>query len=1121
MDKMKYLSTLLILMINFLLIYGVEGASPVVFKLSPSQSVEQIRDEIRVWRKADPARKEVPVEVHIPEGTWFFEKTVDLDPQDSNVSWIADGKAVFTRGKKIEGWKINHRGWFEVDLPEVAQGKWWFEQLYVNGNRAVCATSPNEFYHYILDSVDCLNDPATGKRIDTSRRAFVPRKSEEKLFETIAQKYSLNDVQIKFYHSWATSLHRIEHYDPENIRVLLTGDCRWNLTYWGAGKLRYQIIGIKEALDQPGEFFLDRKGTLTYIPKEGETPDNTTIIVPTGPCSFEDSGFFRIRGNMDAILERDKDPADSLYVSGIRMSGITFTVDPFHLPKEGLSTGQAAVNTPVSILIEGARNIEIQDCTFTHLGGYAIWFHRACSDSKVERSFMEDLGAGGIRIGTYLRDISIQKDHLITRRILAQNNLIRGYGQIEGSAIGIWIGSAADNRILHNEIANGFYTAISVGWVWGYAPSRATGNKINFNYLHHIGKGVLSDLGAVYTLGISPGTTVNNRIHDIYCFGRYGDGAAGLYTDEGSSDILFANNLVYKVHKGAIHQHYGKNNIFRNNIFAYSDFGMVSRSRDEDHLSFTLENNIFIWDQSPLFHRSWNRPNAYILKNNLYWFDGEKITEEEKNQKFFVGKTLADWQKGGADQGSLFANPGFVDSKKYDFHFKGGSPNEAVRAIGFQPFDFDLSGIEKNVREGWGKRYSHYHYPDLVVAPDPPLPPPFAIHENFESPRFIPVPKAVVSGKPIKQTAGITITAIQPDGSRGKVILSDDHVPMGNSSWNRLDWFGFCALGTTNATIDLDNIKIEGTQKDRTPYFINEDFGKIHSFPLPNTTMSFVKDEKAWSVLSDQGNKYLRINDSQRFKASFDPHFYYRLKDLIGKVRISFDVRLSENAVFYSEGREYIAGGRYLSGPTLQFKEGNILLPFKDPVPYTNHRWYRIEWNFEQDQKVLPPYEIKEEKGNHFVRMNDDPRFKPTFLPFFFYKPNYLEGKVFVSFKLRLSKDANLIVEGRNSDNPYKIGPRMFCQNGKLKIGQETVCDLSEDRWIQLSLSWNTGPNVSKEWDLAVSSCNSDGSIGEKIVKDRKYPFTSKDIVSFNEFYFIGAGTKQATIDLDDIHIHQ
>ena len=36
-------------------------------------------------------------------------------------------------------------------IPEVAAGQWYFEQLFVNGRRAVRARTPNKFYYYMLD----------------------------------------------------------------------------------------------------------------------------------------------------------------------------------------------------------------------------------------------------------------------------------------------------------------------------------------------------------------------------------------------------------------------------------------------------------------------------------------------------------------------------------------------------------------------------------------------------------------------------------------------------------------------------------------------------------------------------------------------------------------------------------------------------------------------------------------------------------------------------------------------------------------------------------------------------------------------------------------------------------
>jgi len=89
-------------------------------------------------------------------------------------------------------------------------------------------------------------------------------------------------------------------------------------------------------------------------------------------------------------------------------------------------------------------------------------------------------------------------------------------------------------------------------------------DQTSFNHIHHIGEGYLSDMGCVYTLGHQPGSVVkNNFCTDVQSF-NYGGWA--YYTDEGSRDELFENNIGARTKCAGHHQHYGTDNTLRNNV---------------------------------------------------------------------------------------------------------------------------------------------------------------------------------------------------------------------------------------------------------------------------------------------------------------------------------------------------------------------------------------------------------------------------------------------------------------------------------------------------------------------------------------------------------------------------
>lgn len=630
----------------------------------PFATLERAREAVRALK--DTLTNPREIRVLLRGGVYRLTRPIIFRPEDSGSEKIPIVYAAYPGEKPILSGAIVIRGWQPIEgtplwrapLPELPEGVAEFRQLFVDGRRATVARMPNEGETYrtagpgkpFKDRSEAIKDPETRLSIFFNEGDIKNWPDRDR-------------AVVVVYHSWTTSRHRIAEVDVEKRWVRFTAGSGWPMGYWEKNQ-RYYVEGIREALDAPGEWYLDLTNRqVWYYPRPGENPAEAVVEVPV----------------VEELLRIEGDPLAGKPVTHLIFDGLAFYHTDWVMPQAAPVDGQAAAFlTTAAVHVRGARHCEFRRCEVAHTGGYALWLSRGSKHCRLEQCHMHDLGAGAVRIGenTLPEEPELQASH---NEVF--NCFLHDGGKVYHAGVGVLIGRSSYNRVAHCEICDFFYTGVSVGWSWGYAPSSANHNIVEFNHIHHLGWGQLSDMGGVYTLGVSPGTVIRgNIIHDVL---SYSYGGWGLYTDEGSTHIVLEKNLVYRVKDGAFHQHYGRENVVRNNILALSaTYGQVRRSREEDHISFTLERNIFLSRGVPMLGGVWSN-GQFRLEKNLYW-------DELGEPKFPGGLTLEKWQAKGFDQGSLVADPKFVNVAAFDFRLQEDSP---AWQLGFEPVELDKVGL--------------------------------------------------------------------------------------------------------------------------------------------------------------------------------------------------------------------------------------------------------------------------------------------------------------------------------------------------------------------------------------------------------------------------------------------
>jgi hypothetical protein len=505
-----------------------------------------------------------------------------------------DEVPVISGGVRLTGFAVDAHGRWTLHIPEVAAGTWTFSQLWVGGERRYRPRSPAAQYHVIAGSVT-PSPQALGKGYDRFR--FSPG-------DILGTWSHPEDLEVLCFHQWEMSRLRIASIDSAHAVVQFTGrTC--SADDWAALKAgwRYQVDNVGEALALPGEWYLDRPlGLLTYIPEPGDDPATTEVMAP----------------RIEQLLVIAGDPGHQRFVDHLHFENLQFSYTTWTLPPEGYSFGQADIQIPAAIQAVGMRQCRLTGCAISHTGGWALDLAHGCSDNRISSCALYDLGAGGIKIG----------DGTCTKASRRRSPPQHGGGELPHRLRRAHLpggdrrcGSAS--RITTPSSTARSTTSTTPGsrsaGPGAMAAANAHHNTIAYNHISRIGQGVLSDMGGIYNLGISPGTVFHhNRIHDIISASY---GGWGLYTDEGSSGVLLQDNIVYRTSASRLPPALRRRQPPHQQHLRLRREAQLMRTRDEDHLSFTIERNLVLahGDAHPGQQLERRMRAKFVLNRNLYW----------------------------------------------------------------------------------------------------------------------------------------------------------------------------------------------------------------------------------------------------------------------------------------------------------------------------------------------------------------------------------------------------------------------------------------------------------------------------------------------------------------------
>ena len=713
-------------------------------KTSPLATISKARDMIRSLQSSEP------VTVYLRGGTYELTEPVVFTPRDSGTKQVPvtycaypGEQVVISGGKKLS---LQWKPWRDGIMQARVDSSVSIDQLFVNGTRQYIARRPNPeprskaFSSRLKPVVGEPVSKVTPRLHGYPALVYDPAKFSRKKWANPG----LAVIHVMQQQRWGNMQWKIRSIDYKTHTITL-GEGGWQIgTLWEefrvnrvGGHSAFFIENVLEELDAPGEYYHDVKaGVLYYKPAGGVEFDQAEVVA----CTIKQLLLFA--GKVDTPVKH------------ITILGLAFkhTAGTFLDMYETRLRGDWAITRQAAVKLEGTENCKVHDCTFTGLGGNAVFLSNYNRRVTVSDSLFSDIGDSAVLIvgsDNAVRSLKVHKKRHVPlaeidtaigpktpeypENCTVHNNLMYDLGVFGKQVAGVYLSACQSITVSHNTICRVPRAAICINdGCWGghiiefndvsqtvletgdHGPFNAWGRDRYWQTGHRAGGPYDMTLSKKYAKLDNHRPTIirNNRFAQLSNDPRlwlppaeskwrplpknrgkyYGSHSGGIDLDDGASNYQVRNNLCLGC---SVKLREGYYRTIENNVF-------IGPHPPERHMGFkdssdSYRRNIYVnTKDGQAWSRHWGtRDHSIDIDYNLFWNHFGKVPVFGDGTKPGVRSdplTREQWEAKGHDTNSVFADPMFVDPAKGDYRVKADSP---ALKLGFKNFPMDKFGTQK------------------------------------------------------------------------------------------------------------------------------------------------------------------------------------------------------------------------------------------------------------------------------------------------------------------------------------------------------------------------------------------------------------------------------------------